>query len=257
MLEDVFSGRSLTVDSGDAEAAGHLLGTLSSAGNPVSKADSILDVGCGQGRLVESLLNRGIDAYGADIYDRFSSGPYQAKDRCRMISRDPYKLPFDDDSFDFVVSASVVEHVFELEAMFREIHRVLKSGGVSFHTFPSRYHLPFEPHTRVPFGGVFHPRWWIRMCAYAGLRGPTQFGLNAENAFSDSVKFFEVGIKYRSISEYRRLAKRTFGNVAFPIRAFLEHSPGGSGRLMRMLRLPGLAHILMYTRQVPLLTRKS
>jgi glycosyltransferase involved in cell wall biosynthesis len=256
MLEDVFSDKPLTVDSGTEAVAAHLLGVLRDCGLALPPRSRILDFGCGQGRLVESLVKDGFDAYGVDIFDRFTKGPYRSKERCRLITQDPYRIPFGDEEFDAVISASVLEHVMDLEPVISETHRVLRPNGAALHIFPSRLHFPFEPHTRVPLGGIFHPKWWLWLCAHAGLRGPTQIGLNAREAYLDSARFFALAIRYRSLRTYRTHAEKRFGHCEFPIASFLSRSPGGAGTLARRLRLPGLPGLLMVTRQVPLLMRR-
>jgi ubiquinone/menaquinone biosynthesis C-methylase UbiE len=49
-------------------------------------------------------------------------------------------LPFDDHSFDFVVSTCVFEHVADVPGVVRELARVIKPSGLiylTFHLFPS------------------------------------------------------------------------------------------------------------------------
>jgi SAM-dependent methyltransferase len=61
-------------------------------------------------------------------------------------------LPFDDASFDVVVSNHVVEHVGDRTAQqvhLDEIRRVLRAGGVGYLATPTRWAL-VEPHFRVP-----------------------------------------------------------------------------------------------------------
>jgi SAM-dependent methyltransferase len=45
---------------------------------------------------------------------------------------------FEDESFDLILSLDVTEHVFNPEAMFKDIYRTLKPGGVYISTFPIR-----------------------------------------------------------------------------------------------------------------------
>jgi SAM-dependent methyltransferase len=45
---------------------------------------------------------------------------------------------FPDGRFDLVITLDVMEHVFEPEKVYREIHRTLKPGGHYLHTFPIR-----------------------------------------------------------------------------------------------------------------------
>lgn len=47
-------------------------------------------------------------------------------------------LTFADESFDLIVSSDVLEHIPDLEAVFRETHRVLKPGGLHLFTVPPR-----------------------------------------------------------------------------------------------------------------------
>lgn len=45
------------------------------------------------------------------------------------------KCPFDDESFDFIYSTSVLEHVQDLPSAFSEMHRLLKPGGMIVHNY--------------------------------------------------------------------------------------------------------------------------
>ncbi|MBL0060118.1 MAG: class I SAM-dependent methyltransferase [bacterium] len=51
-------------------------------------------------------------------------------------------LPFGDNTFDAVVSRSVLEHLTDQDGFFREAKRVLKPGGVFIHMLPNRF-APF------------------------------------------------------------------------------------------------------------------
>lgn len=51
-------------------------------------------------------------------------------------SEDLEKQTFADEQFDLVVTQDVMEHIFDAEAAFREIHRTLKPGGAHIFTTP-------------------------------------------------------------------------------------------------------------------------
>lgn len=46
-----------------------------------------------------------------------------------IVSRDPYLYPFEDNTFDVVISGSVLEHVEDMQAFIREMARVKKPDG--------------------------------------------------------------------------------------------------------------------------------
>lgn len=69
---------------------------------------------------------------------------------CPYTSGDACSLPFEDDSFDYVVSNAVVEHVGgpdRARQMLSESRRVARRGA--FHMTPDRW-FPVETHTQLP-----------------------------------------------------------------------------------------------------------
>jgi SAM-dependent methyltransferase len=66
---------------------------------------------------------------------------------------DDVRLPFDDASFDVVLSNHVIEHVGPPSAQrahLAEMHRVLRGNGIAYLAVPNRWML-VEPHFRLPF----------------------------------------------------------------------------------------------------------
>jgi 2-polyprenyl-6-hydroxyphenyl methylase/3-demethylubiquinone-9 3-methyltransferase len=93
----------------------------------------LLDVGCGGGILAEELSRRGARVIGADrsapslaAAKRHSRGDAAPNYACA----DAGALPFADASFDGAVSSDFLEHVHDLDAIAREMARVVKPGGV-------------------------------------------------------------------------------------------------------------------------------
>lgn len=74
------------------------------------------------------------------------------------------QLPFQDDSFDVVLSNHVIEHVGEQAeqlAHLAELRRVLTPGGVGYLAVPNRWML-VEPHYRLAFLSWLPRRWRSR-----------------------------------------------------------------------------------------------
>jgi len=98
-----------------------------------------LDIGCGHGWYACEMARLG---YRMDAVDRSSAQITMARRyaeqheaACQFTCADAAKLPFDDDTFDFVYAINVLHHVVDADAqlqVFAEIVRVLKPGGVFF-----------------------------------------------------------------------------------------------------------------------------
>lgn len=89
---------------------------------------NILDVGCGTGLNAEALKEKGYDVHGVDIspvaIDQFTERGFKGK-ACNILEG----LPYPDNTFDFVFSSEVIEHVDDTEKFLSEIFRVMKPGG--------------------------------------------------------------------------------------------------------------------------------
>jgi 2-polyprenyl-3-methyl-5-hydroxy-6-metoxy-1,4-benzoquinol methylase len=93
----------------------------------------IIDVGCGEGILVEEYREKGFDIVGLDM--NYKSA---------YVNRgDLTKLPFADESFDLLTALDVIEHLdFEQqERAFAEIHRILRPGGRALLSIPNLAHI--------------------------------------------------------------------------------------------------------------------
>jgi SAM-dependent methyltransferase len=105
-----------------------------------------LEIGFNEGYSPIALAKLGFEvhcvdnAYGLDEGPPAEIGFVAAKFGVDIATRfgDAAKhLPFPDAHFDYVYSASVLEHIPDIEAALREIRRVLKPGGVAIHSFGS------------------------------------------------------------------------------------------------------------------------
>lgn len=201
-----------------------------------------LDVGCGKGQLVEAMLRVGVDAYGCDLTID-PEVPSMAAGRLKPIDTDPYRLPFDDETFPVVLSTSVLEHVKEKISFFKEIHRVLTPGGIALHLFPSKWYLPYEPHLFVPLANYFWPRcprWWLWIWAVLGVRNSFQRLMSPKDVIIANEQYLAAGVSYLSTSEYERLSRAVFGNVTWPMCFYIEHAPGNVAAICRHLPFKGI-----------------
>lgn len=99
---------------------------LKEAGIPLKKDSKILEIGSGQGILLNVLKEKGYAVVGVDAFPRAEANPPQVAARIEQ-------LPFPDNTFDVVLGVAVFDsHVYsqEQDLMIQEIKRVLKSGGV-------------------------------------------------------------------------------------------------------------------------------
>lgn len=81
----------------------------------------LLDVGCGRGESVAVFNKLGFDAYGVDLE---ATAPKTLK-----ADLETDNLPFPDNSFDFLMCKSTIEHIRNVYHLTQEMYRVLKPGG--------------------------------------------------------------------------------------------------------------------------------
>ncbi len=195
--------------------------------------DRVLDVGCGAGGLVYEFRDQGFDGWGFDIHDRVTYRDPADKrffgfteDVGRTtadttVDPNSYLMPFPDNTFDLIVSTSVMEHVLDLDAFMREGHRVLKPGGIGLHFYPSRNML-VEPHIYVPLGTRLQKKWWFDLWAALGVRNEWEEGMPAKQVAQINYDYSKTGISYLTWKEILARAGNYFWEVRDETPKFLH-----------------------------------
>ncbi len=113
-----------------------LLGLLDSTRNT-----HILDLGCGNGYLVNYLLDRGYNAYGTDASEKgiaIAKKSHPGRFFVQDLSIDTLPIELQQVPFDTIISTEVIEHLYDPESFFRFCNNQLKQGGELIITTP--YH---------------------------------------------------------------------------------------------------------------------
>ena len=176
---------------------------------PVSPGDRVLDMGCGAGRHAFALYRRGANVVALDMdadelrdvaamFEAMADeGEAPQGATATAVRGNAYSLPFEDESFDRIIAAEVMEHLPDDTVAMAELTRVLKPGGIIAVSVPrwlpekvcwalsDQYHEVEGGHVRIyrgdilkdrltgtgltPIGehhahGLHAPYWWLK-CA--------------------------------------------------------------------------------------------
>ena len=107
----------------------------------------ILEIGCGSGVISNYFSKLGNDVHAVDVIDQRTIKEGYAYTQVSGVI-----LPFDDNTFDIVITNHVIEHVGESDNQnlhLDEIKRVLKPNGVGYLAVPNKWSL-FESHYKLP-----------------------------------------------------------------------------------------------------------
>ena len=107
-------------------------------GVPAAGLGHGLEIGGGDGFLASLVARHCRTFVTTDPYRaRLAESPC-AKAVARRLVCDAASLPFAPATFDFIFSSSVLEHVRDRRALYAEMRRCLRPGGVMVHIMPSR-----------------------------------------------------------------------------------------------------------------------
>jgi SAM-dependent methyltransferase len=202
----------------------------------------ILDFGCGAGTLVDAGLGAGLAMCGADVF--YTGAEARPRGGAIYEIREGI-LPFAEATFGLVVNNQVMEHVEDLDAVLREIHRVLVPGGQVLSLFPSR-DVFREGHIGIPFSHWFRPDSSIRFLYTWALRA-MGFGIWKEQAPTarqwavDKLRWIDLYTRYRT----RREIFETYG------RYFRNETRESDYIRYRLLDRPGRAWVVTTLRFPP------
>lgn len=107
-------------------------------------AERVLDLGCGAGRHLMCLAEKGFETHGADISERgLGLSKKRLKSReleAEIIKCDMKALPYISSSFDAVICVQTIYHqkLRDIRETISEIYRILKRKGLLLANFHSR-----------------------------------------------------------------------------------------------------------------------
>ena len=95
--------------------------------------DRVLDIGCGNGRLLELLKDKNIEYIGIDSSEKLIAIAQKRYPSKKFLVADALNLPFPTDNFDIVFLIAILHHIpsraFRLKIL-QEANRVLKPNGL-------------------------------------------------------------------------------------------------------------------------------
>jgi SAM-dependent methyltransferase len=203
-----------------------ILGTLVSACGEDIRRGLWLDVGCGSGGIASALAPNVERMVGVDPEpwpDWAPMAEQHANLSFTVAAFDDPQLPMPENTVDVVICNQVYEHVARPEQLIRNIHRVLRPGGVCYFAGPNLL-WPIEPHVHWP---LVH--WLPRGLALSAMRALGSRRSGDLDAFSTTAWTLERWVRASGMDLRSAIADR------------LAAQPGGSlaDRSARLLaRLP-------------------
>ena len=108
---------------------------------PPSTNRRMLDIGCGTGFILDLSHDLFDEVHGIDITPAMLSQVNTQNGKVRLQVATAEKLPFQDQSFQFATAYSFLDHLVDLEPVFREVFRVLQPGGLFFSDQTANYYF--------------------------------------------------------------------------------------------------------------------
>jgi len=104
--------------------------------NYVAPQDTVLDFGCGYGRILEELLNHNFNhLHGVDFSEKMLQLAKEKHQNITFTQNADTTIPYEDEMFDALIVCAVLGCITKEEeqhCLIREISRVLKKGGIFY-----------------------------------------------------------------------------------------------------------------------------
>jgi ubiquinone/menaquinone biosynthesis C-methylase UbiE len=233
-----------------------LISLAKTAGN-----ESLLDIGCGMGFIIDIAKQHFRRIVGVDITEAMLEKVNCESNTCDISVQisEIESMPFIDNSFDVVTAYAVIHHLHELRPAFSEVFRVLKPGGFfytdtdpNFYFWEAMRSLPesknFSPIVQREYNAVWHKDKELEekfgippeMLSVAETLKHDSGGFKAEDLESllRSIGFSQVNVFYEwYIGEGHVIHSPALSSCAEQIRGILNEQLPLSKHLFKYLRI--------------------
>ncbi len=116
----------------------------------ISEGSLILDLGCGPGRDAKIFADKGFRVIGIDLSEKMIDAAKSRVKNADFRNMNLKQLDFKDDYFDAVWASASFLHIpkKDIPKAVKEVHRVLKSGGIFYLSLKEGEGESFEPDKR-------------------------------------------------------------------------------------------------------------
>ncbi|MBT3865693.1 class I SAM-dependent methyltransferase [Candidatus Woesearchaeota archaeon] len=156
----------------------------------------LLDVGCGPGIHLKQYIGRGAEGFGVDLSPKMIDLAQKHCSEGNFKVGSVSELDYVDDSFDIITSSLMLDHVENLDGVFKELKRVLKDGGLLIFSAPH----PVSNMFRDNEDGKFVPthNYFDRNVLYCNIAGGGKEFIDFPRTIQD---YLEVLLKNNFILE--------------------------------------------------------
>ena len=155
----------------------------------------LLDLGCGDKHLQNSVKNNNIEYIGLDITD---------------LNFEFDKIPSEDNKIDIIVILAVIEHISNPDNLLNEVYRVLKPGGIVYITTPN-WHYDYRTFYNDPTHvKAYNPITLERILEMYGFRDPKTY----------------PGLRCKPIWYYKGKSRFKKAKYLLPFRGNAKYAPG-------------------------------
>jgi len=112
--------------------------------NYAKQSNKILDLGCGEGSILNMLQGNKKELIGLDVSSLAIKLARSKHENCKFIKYNGRNIPFKDNYFDLVYSTYVLEHLANPEEYIQEAIRVTRNNGFILFIFPNYGSLVFK-----------------------------------------------------------------------------------------------------------------
>ncbi len=111
----------------------------------LKKNKKILEIGSGQGVLLDLLTKEGYNIQGTEYDNENLKIAKKLFKGVKILKMSGDDITFPDNSFDLVISFDVFEHIRDTQKHLNEVKRVLKPGGAYIFCTPNKFtNIPYE-----------------------------------------------------------------------------------------------------------------
>jgi len=187
----------------------------------------VLDIGCGGGNIARHLHAAPACLINVDISKEALRHAAQfSKGNSCYIQASGFSLPFQDNSFDYVVTYGFLHHIEDLRALLTEVRRVLKPHGLF---------IAFEPSARYPWLNLWLDYIHMPRFMYARIQqwyDARKKKIRAKDTIAGLAEVIEKDNFqskkhfFKDIKEYTKYFRESFGEGNITIKAaLLEYLP--------------------------------